>query len=801
MNIFKSFAAFAAVAMTLVSCGEKPAPVGPDEPQGQLKPVFPSVVEDNAVAPGSSLTLSFDANMDWTVTVPSENLQWFWIDDNSFKVDKVSGKVAEGSKEKVTVQIGVSETEEFDKNRSCEVTLTMGGESKVIAKYMRPAKEMVLAVYAAKVEDGVFVLDEAGGYVYESAAASSADMLWSAEDADFRLPVKIEANCEWTADVPDWMELQIEGSTVGVVETVLKGASVEAASGEVVFASAGKSLGTLTVNVPSCADVAVYSALIDENGEFVFDESGEYAYTEEPVEAIRLVWPGTDFRMPVYVDAKCDWTVELPEWLTIRYPEEAPASRAGKMAVVLMGDPMKYPLEDETGKMIFKYDGQTVREVAVTIPGCADKFSFGLNLSLTEWEFNAAGELKTSVGFQELDASAWFFGTEAAGIAVVEMKDGKVTGHAPEWLEVDVQQYVKGDEVLQQRSVTASPSVNEDEAREAYLFFLKDPDVEFINADGTVSEDMMKYAVHIIQHGSDMDYVTVLSSESDMASAGVTFEPTTNPRLESYFGETKYIYEMTYNNVYARDAARMSFAKPYTSFKIFDSARKDMTLTEGFWLKFTPDKKDEDKDQDGELDIDKTGGVIDMYMDMDTPSKETTGYVVFYDAAGNVLAIIQCVYDPEVVVNDIVVEFTEMSAQYAQMAGASLEHVTEGPIYDQFSEGMYTVYHLTYKMEGMPLKVKVPASVKKHNVNPYSYKSYFRVNNVVYDEYFGPEDILGEVELDDESAVEVYMNRPEQQIQIGKLELPENVYMAVINFNDRADNVVFVLVCTLDLSE
>ena len=71
----------------------------------------------------------------------------------------------------------------------------------------------------------------------------------------------------------------------------------------------------------------------------------------------------------------------------------------------------------------------------------------------------------------------------------------------------------------------------------------------------------------------------------------------------------------------------------------------------------------------------------------------------------------------------------------------------------------------------------------------------------MYDEYFGPDDILGEVGLDDESAVEVYMNRPEQQIQIGKLDLPENVYMAVINFNDKADNVVFVLVCTLDLSE
>ena len=789
MNILKSFAASAAVAMTLVSCGEKPSPVGPDEPQGQLKPVFPSLVEDNAVVPGSTLTLSFDANMDWTVTVPSENLQWFWIEDNSFKVDKVSGKVAAGNKEKVTVEIGVSETEEFDTNRSCEVTLTMGGESKVIAKYMRPAKDMVLAVYAAKVENGTFVHDEEGGYVYESVAVTSADMLWSAEDADFRLPVKIEANCEWTADVPDWMDLQIEGSTVGVVETVLKGASVEAASGEVVFASAGKTLGTLTVNIPSCGEVAVYSALIDENGEFVFDESGEYAYTEEPVEEVRLVWPGTDFRMPVYVDAKCDWTVELPEWLTIRYPEEVPASRAGKMAIVLMGNPLKYPLEDETGKMIFKYDGQTVHEVDVTIPGCADRFSFGLNMSLSEWEFNAAGDLMTSVGYQDLDATAWFSGTETASVYVAGLKDGKFAGYDPEWLTVDVQAYVKGDEILQQRTVTVSPSVNDGEERRAYILFSKDGDAGvFFNADGTIAEEMKNYAVQIVQHGSDIDYVTILSSESDMASAGVTFAPTENPRLESYFGQTKYIYEMKYSNVYARDAAYMSFAKPYSSYKVFDAARKDMTSDGNFWLQFVADEG-------------KTGGVIDMYMDMEPSKNETTGYVVFYDADGSVLAIISCVFDPNVVVEEVVVEFTEMAAQYASMTGASLEHLTEGPVFDQFSEGMYTVYHLTYKMEGMPLKIKVPASVKKHNVNPYSYRTFFRVNDLVYDEYFGPDDILGEVGLDDESAVEVYMKRPEQQIQIGKLDLPENVYMAVINFNDKADNVVFVLVCTLDLSE
>ena len=148
-----------------------------------------------------------------------------------------------------------------------------------------------------------------------------------------------------------------------------------------------------------------------------------------------------------------------------------------------------------------------------------------------------------------------------------------------------------------------------------------------------------------------------------------------------------------------------------------------------------------------------------------------------------------------------IVEFTEQSAQYAQMVGATLEHVTSGPIYDQFSEGMHTVYHLTYRTEGMPLKIKIPASVKKHNVNPYAYRTFFTVNNLVYDEYFGVNDLLGEVETDDEGAVEIYMNQPDSKVQIGNLELKENSYMAVINFVDRADATVFVLVCTLDLSE
>lgn len=784
MNMIRTFAAlFAVCALMAASCEEK-NPIGPDGPDTPVtvKPEFPSVVEDNDVAPGETLTLTFNANMDWTVSVPSSNLQWFWIQDNSFKVDKISGKVAEGKKESVTVQIGVSETEEFDMNRSCEVTLSMGGESKVIAKYMRPAKNRTLAVYAAKVEGEELVTGADGLYVYEEVEASSLDLVWSMDAADFRMPVKVDANCEWQLDTPEWLDVQVPESTVGSLELVFTGASVEAASGKVTFKAGDAVLKELNVSVPACGEVEVYSTQIDENGEFLFDENGGYLYTTDPVEAITLVWPGSDFRMPVMVDANCDWTIELPEWLVMKYSGETPAMNTGVVTFNLMGDPTKYPLEDATENILFKFDGQTIHQVAVTIPGCKDKFSFGLDMALTAWEFNALGQLMTAVGFQDLAASAWMMGTKDAVAVPVEMKDGRKVSENPDWITLDVQAYVQGGEVLQQRSITLKVSENTSEEREAYLVFSKDGRIDdFFESDGTPKADIEKNAIHILQYGSDMDYVKMNSSVEDMNTAGATFTVSENPRLTGWFGETDFRYTLTYSNVYARDNAFMSFARPFTSYKIFNAGRKDMTSAGDFWLAFTAG--------DG-----NNGGVIDMYRDMDVPDKKETGYVVFYDADGSVLAIIECVFDPEVVISDDVkLEFTEQSAMYAEMMGFTLEQLTEGELFDMYYDGMNPVYHLRYTMSGMPMAIKLPAKVKKHNVNPYGLKSAFRVNNVVYDEFFGPNDIMGEVVLSDEGAVEIYMSMPEGST--------ETMIQGNINFLDGADATVVILVCTLDLGE
>ena len=155
-NIVKYLGAAVAVLALAVACE-------PKEPVVEVTPEFPSVVENNNVLPGETLTLSFVPNMDWTVRIPEESIKWYSIIDGTFETDFISGKASETP---VEVKVKVSEVEEFDSARACEITLTMGGETKVIAKFSRQPKERTIAVFAAEVNGDEFVFGgEDGGYV------------------------------------------------------------------------------------------------------------------------------------------------------------------------------------------------------------------------------------------------------------------------------------------------------------------------------------------------------------------------------------------------------------------------------------------------------------------------------------------------------------------------------------------------------------------------------------------------------------------------------------------------------------
>ena len=642
-NIFKAFivaAAFAAAACQ---------PEGPVENQ---KAEFPEAKEYN-VAPGSTLDLSFSANQDWEISVPQNSIQWFWIQDGSFKLYKLTGKSGDQ-----VITIGVSATEEFDVDRTCEVTLSMGGESKVIATLVRSAKEKTLTLYSAVVADG---------------------------------------------------EIQ-----------------------------------------------------------FKEDGSG-YLYSETEAESLELVWTGSDFRLPVLIDANHNWTVKTPKWASIDVPEIG----VGENALNIMGVPSAYPLDPASDKVQFLAGDKVIKEYAISIPGCKDIFSYKMDMSISELEFNYAGQFRVTTGFIEGPATGYISGAHDARVLAVTKDGDTYSADAPSWLTLNLSDYdaTEGAEVLQERSFSVSASLNEGDNRYAALFFLP-PTVtvaasELFDADG-VKEDYSQYMIPVTQLSSDQEFVAMLSNPSTMAAAGATFAVSEDEALKTMFGQSRYAYELVYTDQYARDEARMMFTSPVTSCKVFDSAQQDMTDSEEFFLTVT-------------LDEDMLGGVIDMVSET-----AAEGYVVLYGATANVLAVIKCTFDPEEVIEEVVdVKFIGDSEMYAPMVGATLEDVFDNPEFSRYREGNALVYHLRYTMENMPMTISIPASVKKHTVNPYQLRHNFSVNETKYDETF-VNGVLGGVSLID-GGVTIYM------LPDGKEYMRGNII-----FTNGSDETILVLVCTFD---
>lgn len=752
MNILRYAAVlFAALAMSVMTSCEDPIDE-PDEPINEnpgtgngdnngnngdkVAASFPELVENYEVAPGSELTLTFTPNYAWEVSVPSETFKYFWILDKGFKQDKLTGVASE---EPVTVTIGVSEEEEFDNNRSCEVTLTMDGESKVIAKYMRPAKNRTLSVYSAQYDSEGNLQTGADGksYVYGETEAVSASLVWSAADTDFRLPVKVDANCEWQIVAPEWLDVEVPEKTTGVVELLFKGESLEEKTGKVAFKAGEETLKEIEVTLPSCKGVEIYQAKITE-GEFEYADGG-YVWTDEPVEEVALVWMGMDFRMPVMISSKCDWTLEMPEWVDA----EIDAETAGEYSVVLTGVPSKYPLDDAEGKIVFKVGQEVLHEIPVAIPGCRDIMSFTIDMALTELSYNAAGQLKTTTGgYETIDATGKVFGTKDVKVFVVETTGGVVAAE-PSWFKVTVANYLTSDaaHVLQERNITFDVEENEGfEERSAVVFFLPPSETakgaELFNSDATVKEEFAASAVNVHQLSSVYDDYLEFASADDMTEYEFgKADDEKKAALVADFGATEHVYVLTYSAEYSR--VHMNMPVSYSSYKVFgaDDKTSDKSGAADYWLQFVGNDS-------------RNGGHFDMYMGMTLPTEASVGYVVFYDEDGGVLAIVECVSpwkEEEIVTppEEGQDEYEDASSYFvnaseAQNAGATLLKVLGGPLYDMSLEEIEqgaTILKLTLP-EGVSVDIDVKGSYKYYQM-PYALRSYITVNDEDYGETSG----------------------------------------------------------------
>ena len=270
-NFWKYAAIFSIGLAALAACDKT------KEPE-VVVPVFPEKVTEKNVEAGETVEVSFNANVDWELSIPASEQNKYWLDDAGIPASKVSGKPGDQ-----TVSVVFSNDQYYDANVLCEVTLKMGDQSQVIAKFTRLAINRTLDVYTAKIGEWDFKNE------FNTEKAASIDLVTFEGNPVYGMPVKVVANFNWNLSLPAWCKGEIvtegaaaeslSGKAGQEVEIILAGNLTDdvknGASGVVKFIDATDDTKTfeLPVTLPAFADRVEFS----EPASLEFSMSGESA--------------------------------------------------------------------------------------------------------------------------------------------------------------------------------------------------------------------------------------------------------------------------------------------------------------------------------------------------------------------------------------------------------------------------------------------------------------------------------------------------------------------------------------------
>lgn len=311
LNICKSALVLISGLVAFASC--KPV----DTPPEVVSPVFPKEVIKKNVAAAETVSISFDANLDWELSIPSADQNRFWLDDAGIPASSVSGKAG-----KQTVDVVFSNDEYYDNNVVCKVTLKMGGESKVIAELTRLALNRTLEVYTAQIGDWDFQ------DTFNAEKATTVGLVTFAGSTEYRMPIKVIANYDWNLVLPAWCVGSVKVSEGQVAPETLSGKAGETveimlsaklskelkdgAQAEIKFIDAvanDKSMN-LPLTLPAFADRFEWSEPMGLD----FDKEGVSAH---PAVAYLLAMDGFVVRALEWKGNSHD--VSFAEWVTVQY--------------------------------------------------------------------------------------------------------------------------------------------------------------------------------------------------------------------------------------------------------------------------------------------------------------------------------------------------------------------------------------------------------------------------------------------------------------------------------------------------
>lgn len=212
--------------MLFTSCKSDDDPV--------IQPEFPEKVAVSIPAGETTCNITFTPNLDWTVSIPTdgETAKWFDLLDGEMAVSSISGKA---SATPVTVTVATSEQEIFDEAPVCEVSLTMGGETQVIATVTRGTTARTFDLYASAYDEAEddfimpFEYSETALEKYSGEDAPAMELRWPIRVGGYMYVFKAASNFEWLASAPAWLEVTqtpIEGED-GACQVIVSGLFTE----------------------------------------------------------------------------------------------------------------------------------------------------------------------------------------------------------------------------------------------------------------------------------------------------------------------------------------------------------------------------------------------------------------------------------------------------------------------------------------------------------------------------------------------------------------------------------------------
>lgn len=209
-----SLLALTLVGVFAVSCGEDPTGDG-----GDTTPVdFPEMVTAE-VLPGDEYVLKFNAPVRWEVSVPAESAAIFRIVDGANTALTLRGSAGEQE-----VKIRVSDLQDFSQSYSCKVSLTMNGQTKVIAELILDSAERKISTYVAKFNevDSYFAMDSVS-FIYEEEPTQTVNFRWVSSNQYMQRMV-VRANFKWSlvGEIPEWLTLSTTAGNSGTTEIVVR---------------------------------------------------------------------------------------------------------------------------------------------------------------------------------------------------------------------------------------------------------------------------------------------------------------------------------------------------------------------------------------------------------------------------------------------------------------------------------------------------------------------------------------------------------------------------------------------------